>query len=190
MSNMTRVVAITLVLSFLTLNERTFANDQDALATPVPAPACEPQNQAQAAKVALSNAAWVFSGSSTGSVTFFCPVILNCITEAEADPPNNNTISSFRVYYRDSDATGNAARVTARLAFRGSSGRFFAGSEWDSNNPNAGSELTGNRTDIQPNQHGVQCDALYSFLVTLMRADPAQNPAFSGIDFPPPPPVP
>lgn len=153
------------------------ANDRDMLATTVPATACEPLNSSHANEVQLSNAAWVFRGSHTGTITFYCPVPRNAWTLS--DNTNDNDISAYRIYYRDSDGTGTTAQVTARLVYRGASGLFSAGSTWNSNNHAA----TGNTTAFKENVHDVRFDALYSFLVTLRRTNTQQAPAFSGIDF-------
>jgi hypothetical protein len=157
------------------------ANDQDVRATTVPATACQPRNSVEAERVVLSNGAWVFSGTNTGEVMFYCPLPLNAWTVSNIS--NDNDISAFRVYYRDTDGAGNAARVTARLVYRLFDGLYSAGNTWSSNvNP-----VTTNTTWLQDNPHDVRSLALYSFLVTLRRTNTSQEPAFSGIDFVPPP---
>jgi len=159
------------------------ANDAPLLATTVPASACTPVDEAQSGKVRISNGAWVFSGAHTGTVTFYCPLNLNGIDV------NNilqvNDMSAYRVYFRDSDGgtrSGNRAKITARLIYRKADGMYSGGNLWSSRfTPKAQID---NSTAVKANNHTLQKNALYSFLVTLYRSDSAQQPAFSGIDFP------
>lgn len=153
------------------------ATDRDLRATTVPATSCTPLDSTQADMVLLSNAAWVFRGTNTGTVTFYCPLSRNAITLSDAT--DDNDISAYRVYYRDSDGAGSAARVTTRLIYRRADGLYAAGNTWNSNSQSA----TGNTTRIVANAHDMNADALYSFLVTLQRTNTQQAPAFSGVDF-------
>ena len=154
------------------------ANDQDLWAKAVAASACEPASENQAAEVSLSNGAWVFVGNNTGTVTFWCPLSLNAYTVSNGS--HDNDVSSFRVYYRDSDGQSGQARVTARMTYRRADGLYAAGSTFDSNV----STNTGNTTRVHNVAHDVRSEALYGFLVTLRRSNANQSPAFSGIDFP------
>ena len=159
------------------------ANDAPLLATTVPASACEPVNEAQANKVKLVNGAWVFNGAHTGTVTFYCPLSLNGFDVNNI--LNVNDMSGYRVYYRDSDGgtiIGGKAKVTARLTYRKHDGMYSGGTVWSSRFTPAGQ--TSNTTAYKANNHTVQKNALYSFVVTLYRSESAQQPAFSGIDFP------
>jgi hypothetical protein len=158
-------------------SQMALASDRDLRATTVPATACEPLNSTQANTVWLSNAAWVFRGNNTGTVTFYCPLPRNAVTLS--DNTDDNDITVYRVYYRDSDGAGPAARVTTRLVYRRSTGLFAAGSTWSSNSHNA----TDNTVALFANAHDMRFDAVYSFLVTLQRTNIQQDPAFSGIDF-------
>ncbi len=169
---------ITIVVS-LSTSGIAWGNTQDLLATTVPATACQPINSSQDNLVFLSNAAWVFRGTNTGTVTFYCPLTVNAWTVS--NNTNDNDISFFRVYYRDTDGTGTAARVTALLTFRRFDGLFGVGSTWDSNS----SSFTGNTFAIHDVTHDLRSMAVYSFLVTLRRTNTNENPAFSGIDFAP-----
>lgn len=153
------------------------ASDRDMLATTIPATACEPINSIHANRVGLSNGAWVFRGSWTGTIFFYCPVPRNAWTLSNTS--NDNDISAYRVYYRDSDGTGAASRVTARLLYRQTGGLFSGGSTFSSNSFSP----TGNTRATKINFHDVRAGALYSFLVTLRRTSTSVNPAFSGIDF-------
>ncbi|MFN2201752.1 MAG: hypothetical protein ACK2UO_11120 [Caldilineaceae bacterium] len=168
----TMIVAISLPVA---------ANDRDVRAKTVPASVCEPANSGTENRVLLSNGAWVFRSGQTGTVTFWCPVSLNAYTVSNTG--NDNDISWYRVYYRDTDGTGTAARVTTRLTYRRSNGLFSAGSTWNSNS----SSGTGNKIAYKQNTHDVRFGALYAFLVTLQRTSTSQSPAFSGIDFELPP---
>lgn len=153
------------------------ASTPDLRATTVPAAVCTPVDSTQASMVTLVNAAWVFRGANIGTVNFYCPLSRNTFTMSNAT--NNNQISGYRVYYRDSDGTGAAARVTTRLLYRRGDGLYGAGNTWSSSVHN----ISGNTTRNISNPHNLQADALYSFLVTLQRTNIQQEPAFSGIDF-------
>lgn len=98
-----------------------FLGDWDMLSTTVPASICSPVDSANAAKVRLSNGAWVFQGGATGSVQFYCPLTVNgyslsdsllaAIENADVEggtpaPPSiqiGNSVSFYRIYYRDPD---------------------------------------------------------------------------------------
>ncbi|MEZ5537036.1 MAG: hypothetical protein R3F02_15615 [Thiolinea sp.] len=177
-------LGVSLISSCLVIYSNTLlANDTDLVATTVPASACVPVSSTDMNRARLSNGAWVFSGSSTGTIRLYCPLPVNAFTLSNSS--NDNDITRYRVYYRDSDATGNDAIVRTRLVYRTSSGMFYAGSTWSSNTPNFSStSLTGNRIDIHPNPHDVRSNALYSFYISIYRRNTSQNPVFSGIDFP------
>lgn len=153
------------------------ANDQDLKATTVPATSCQPATHAQAAEVVLSNAAWVFSGTNTGTVTFYCPLPLNTFTKSDA--LDDNDISQYRVYYRDTDGMGIVSEVTVQLMYRSETGLTLVGSEFTSNDSNE----TDNTVRPHAVIHDVNPEALYSFAVRLSRIGTAHNPAFAGIDF-------
>jgi hypothetical protein len=152
------------------------ANDQDLRATTVPATACQPASSAQAAEVVLANGAWAFTGTNTGTITFYCPLPINGNTVSDAT--DDNDISAFRVYYRDTDGTGSAAEVTARLIFR-TTGVGTIGSTWSSNSSNVMTDTMA----FQLVTHDMSASAMYSFLVTLSRTSTTESPAFTGIDF-------
>ncbi len=177
-SAQTILVALVALVASLTFSTDVQANDQDVFSTTVPATACQPLNSTYLSRVTLSNAAWVFRGSATGTVFFYCPLPINAFTKANSSWDND--ISSFRVYYRDSDGQGSAARVRARLRFRQANGMYQVGPYWDSNAFNP----TGNTTRTMSLNHDMRSNALYSFVVIMYRANTSQDPAFSGIDFP------
>lgn len=156
------------------------ANDRDLRATTVPATSCQPSSHAAAAEVSLVNAAWVFSNSNTGTVTFYCPVPVNGNTES--DTTNDNDVSAFRVFYQDSDGTGDDAEVTVRLVYR-NTGMFAAGTTWSSNVSNTAVDTMA----FHSVAHDMSASALYSFIVTLRRDNATEIPVFTGIDFAIPP---
>lgn|GEM_PF-4429130 len=174
---MKRLLALIVLVPALFVAGPASANDSDVRSTTVPASACTPIDTTQASRVRMSNGAWVFRGSSTGTVTFYCAVDFNAYTKS--NNTNDNDVSGFRVFFRDSDAGGNASRVTARLTYRRPDGMYSAGSTWSSNVTNT----TANTAGYHQNNHDVSFDGVYSFLVTLRRTSTSQSPAFSGIDF-------
>lgn len=192
MDKFSKLLAPTLIslLAALSPTNSALANDQDVWTTAVPASSCVPANEWLANKVQLSNGAWVFRGSSTGTVIFYCPLALNAYTVSNFS--HDNDISRYRVYYRDSDGgmlggsggfiAPQRSRVTARLTFRRANGMYSAGTLWSSDN--TGVNATANTTAIKTNAHDVRANALYAFVATLYRANTSQSPAFSGIDFP------
>ena len=175
--NISRIILAALVILAALTSAPSFANDQDIWSTTVPASSCQPANSIHLAKVTLSNGAWVFRGNNTGTVAFYCPLPVNAFTKS--DFSNDNDISRFRVYYRDTDGMGLTSRVTARLTYRRSDGSYVAGSTWSSDN----FANNANTTRLHTINHDVRANALYAFYVTLRRTSNAQSPAFSGIDF-------
>lgn len=155
------------------------ANDQDVRATTVPATACQPATHAMAALVQISNAAWTFAGNATGTVYLYCPLPINGNTVSGAG--DDNDISAYRIYYRDSDGTGAAAEVTTRLLYRRSDGLYSGGAAWSSNSNLL--DTTTNTVVFHLNAHDMTADGVYSFLVTLRRTNTDASAVFSGIDF-------
>jgi len=153
------------------------ANSQQITTTAVPASACRPESDTADSRVRLSNGAFVFSGNTTGTVQFYCPVPINGSSLV------NNNFSFYRIFYRDSDGTGNASEVTARLLFRDRSGQGAIEDGWSSNE----GSLTTNTIGYKSLNHRLNEDRLYYFLVTMRRTNTTQDPAFSGIDFTAPP---
>jgi hypothetical protein len=171
-----RLASLATAVALLAGAQAVHANDQDLIATTVPATSCQPASHSQAAEVVLSNAAWVFSGSNTGTVIFYCPLPVNRFTKSDAT--DDNDILGFRVYYRDTDGMGTDAEVTARLYYR-ATGLVPVGAEFTSNDNNE----TDDTKDYQAVAHDVNEAAMYSFVVTLSRTSTAESPAFTGIDF-------
>jgi hypothetical protein len=156
------------------------ATDIDTQATTIPASACRPSNDSEDAKVRLSNGAYVFNGSATGTVTFYCPLPINGLSISQ--PQDQNSIAGYRVYYRDSDGARNSASIKTRLIYRDAQGLKGVGTEWISNSNN----VTANTAQYINLPHNLGSFRLYAFLVTLSRSNTNLDPAFSGIDFIPP----
>jgi hypothetical protein len=150
------------------------ANDQDLLATTVPATACQAANPTSDGKLRLVNGAWVFLPGVSGTAYLWCPLPVNMYTVSDAS--QDNDITSYRIYYRDE---GPTSQVTVRLGYRDLDGFTWTGPTWVS------PDGAGNAQDHQANPHDVVI-GLYSFMVTLTRAGVEEDPAFSGIDFIPP----
>jgi hypothetical protein len=138
---------------------------------------------AMAEKLFISNAAWTFAGNSTGTVYLYCPLPINGNTVSAAG--DDNDMETYRIYYRDSDGTGNAAEVRTRLIYRRSDGLYSGGAEWSSNSNVLDTET--NTTAYHVNAHDMTADGVYSFLVTLRRNNIDVAAVFSGIDFRIPP---
>ena len=153
------------------------ANDPDLRATTVPAAECLPVSSSDASRVNLANGAWIFNGTTTGTVTFNCPLPINGNTEFDAS--NTNDMTAYRVFYQDSDGMGAAAEVTVRVFFRTPS-YFPFGPTWTSNS----SAATASTTAFQPLVHNLFPSVLYTFVVTLSRTSTDQKAVFYGIDFP------
>jgi hypothetical protein len=145
----------------------------------VPASACAPLDSAYAAKVRLQNGGWRFDGANTSTVAFYCPIPMNAWPADDAQP-NYTTMQFYRVWYRDSDGTAVNARVTVSLKYRGLDGLWHdvAGDL----NSNVFAD-TGFTTKIINSVHQFETDALYSFYVTIYRANSNQTVEFHGIDF-------
>lgn len=154
------------------------ANDRDLVATTIPASACELSNSDQADKVFLQQGSWRFRTGVTGGVIFNCPLSLNRFTVS--DNSDDNDMTHFRVYYRDTDATGNRATLTARLKRRNINGGLFFGPQWNSNNVN----IAAHTAQIQPTLHQMAFSGQYMVQVTMGRSSADQHPMFTGIDFP------
>lgn len=157
------------------------ANDQDIIATTVPASICQPASTSSASKLRLSNGAWVFSSGQTGTAYLYCPLAKNANTQA--NNTYDNDISRYRVLYRDSDGGSAAASVRTRLTYRRWNGMYSGGSEWSSNDRTA----TGNAHAWVDNVHDLRSDAVYAFYVKLYRSSTSHTATFSGIDFYPQP---
>ena len=177
---MKRVNAVpVLVLSSLLVGAGSVAaNDQDLLATTVPATACQPANPTSHGRVGLTNGAWVFLPGVTGTAYLWCTLPVNMYTVSDAS--QDNDITYYRILYRDSDGAGNAAQLTVRLGYRHQAGFTWAGSTWVS----TGAADT-NTFDHHWNPHDVAV-GVYSFMVTITRTVETEDPAFGGIDFIPP----
>jgi len=154
------------------------ANDKDLIATTIPASSCTPVNSKQAEMVFLQNGSWVFRNGVTGGVGFYCPLPLNAYTVS--NNTNDNDMTHFRIYYRDTDGKGTAATLTARLKRKLTNGAQLWGTQWNSNNVN----VSGQTAQIHPYLHDLAFSAQYVMNVTMGRNNTTQRPIFTGIDFP------
>jgi hypothetical protein len=174
---------ITAIAAFFTFPSAAVANDRDVQATTIPASACRPESNTADASVRMVNGAFIFNPNSTGTVRFFCPLPINRLTVS--DSSNDNDLTGYRVYYRDTDGTGNLAEITTHLFYRNSNAgsSIPVNAAWSSNsNP---SNLTVNTSFFvdDPN-HQFEAFRLYFFVVTMRRNNNTnQDPAFGGIDF-------
>ncbi|MEC4812013.1 MAG: hypothetical protein SAK29_01825 [Scytonema sp. PMC 1069.18] len=175
------LMAVVAVAASFAVSSVASANDQDVRATTIPASACRPRNDVADAAVTLSNGAYVFNGSATGTVILYCPLPINAHTIS--DTTDDNDISTYRVYYRDSDGIGSEAEIRTRLNYRDSSGLQGVGTTWSSNESNT----TTNTIRYVSLNHDVGFNRLYFFTVIMQRTNTGQDPAFSGIDFALPP---
>ncbi|MEG3845786.1 hypothetical protein QT971_00970 [Microcoleus sp. herbarium19] len=175
------LIFITAIAALFTFPSAAVANDQDVQATTIPASACRPESDTADASVRMVNGAFIFNPNSTGTVRFFCPLPINRLTVS--NPSNDNDLTGYRVYYRDTDGTGNLAAITTHLFYRNSSAAssIAVGAAWSSNsNP---SNLTVNTSFFVPQNHQFEAFRLYFFVVTMRRNNINQDPAFGGIDF-------
>jgi hypothetical protein len=151
------------------------AHEAGANGLSVPAAACAPASANDAARAFLSNAGWVHTATSTGTINFYCPVS----NAQNATFPGGDTYV-LNVLYRDSDGVGPNYRVTARLLYRNNAGLYSASGAMDSNAYGD----TGNTTRsvaLTPNE-APQPGRLYSVLVTVTRTSTSAQPAFLGIE--------
>jgi hypothetical protein len=178
-----RVAGVTVALSMSVLTSNPALaqlNPHDLTHRTVPASSCAPLDAGQSAKVRLQNGAWRFDGANTGTVSLYCPLPMNAFP-ADNSEPNYTQMEFFRVWYRDSDGTAVNARVTASLRYRALDGG------WESAHPGAFNSnvyvSTGFSTKIFDATHTFETDAIYSFYITIYRANADQTVEFHGIDF-------
>ena len=174
-----RVAALAGMLSMLTAIPAWAVNPRDLWHRTVPASACAPLDSPYAAKVRLQNGAWRFDGASTGSVAFYCPIPINAWPADDAQP-DHTAMQFFRVWYRDSDGMGANARVTVNLRYR------LADGSWQlvpgTFNSSVFADM-GFALKLTNAAHVFETDALYSFYVTMFRANDTDTVEFHGIDF-------
>lgn len=172
-----RLATLLTIAALLIGAQSAFANDPDVRATTVPASSCQPATSADASRVALVTGGWVFNGTATGTILFYCPLPINGNSEFDAFNDNDMTVS--RIFYRDTDGMGAGAEVVVRLLFRNPA-PFGIGAAWSSNS----SAVVVDTIAGHPLPHDMPNMALYSFEVRLSRTNAVDNPAFFGIDFP------
>ena len=171
--------AAALLVSTLNASSALAFNPRDLWHRTIPASACAPFDSVQAAKVRLQNGAWRFDGNNTGSVSFFCPIPINA-WPADNDEPDYTQMQFYRVWYRDSDGMGLNAKVAVSLRYRDLAGGWLAVAGVLNSNVFADMGFT---TKIINCVHEFDTDALYSFYVTISRANALETVEFHGIDF-------
>lgn len=180
MMNIKRCLGLAIIGALASWPTVASANSSQILSTTIPASACQPDNSVASGRVALSNGAYVFSGNATGTVTLYCPLPVG---RTPSSGSNANNISTYRVYYRDSDGTASSSEITTRLFFRDANGQGVIGALSSSNSSN----ISVNTSRFVRLSHTLGFNRLYYFIVTMRRNSTTQNPAFSGIDFTFPP---
>lgn len=190
------------------------AANVDLAATTIPATACVPASPAYAAKVRISSGSYRFQYGQAGTAILYCALPKNDVSVVstlmkvlesydpdsvldlpQALPEPGNGMGSYRVYYRDGDGGmfgGNGGvigaqetRVKTKLISRDMDGiaRTVPDSSW-----------TSDSTDVDETQHRresvtvfaeLDANRMYSFQVTLYRANSSASLYFTGIDFHP-----
>lgn len=147
------------------------------LTTRIPASACSPETPDDDASLELSNGSWIFSGTETGTMTLWCPVVTDRPWSA-LDP---YTIDVLRLWYRDPDGTSSGSRVTAELFSRpvNSSTATSRTSVIDSNS----SSVTSSNT-LWTSVSETSADVLFFVKVTISRNSGSSTVAFHGVDLP------
>lgn len=152
------------------------ANDRSLRATMIPAGACWVPGPP------IYRASLFRWEAANGSGLVLCPLLLNNIELG--DKGDDNDMSKFRVFYRDSDGAGDNARVTvdfykAKLTNAGMEETIIC---------SAGTlnSLTSSDTSITiPCQHDIDDDgAFYLFRINLASGGSDYRSDFIGIDFP------
>jgi hypothetical protein len=168
-------------------------NSWDLLSRSIPASACEVRNSQDAARVELVQGAWRFQGAQTGLVTLSCPLPITAFPADHDLGFGNSAMDFYRVWYRDSDGPGAAARVVVTPYLRMQTGALsniglIGGGggvippgvcQFNSNAfPNVGFAVRARDCN-----HKIQLNALYWFEVTMQRNSSQQSVEFHGIDF-------
>lgn len=178
-----RLIAATAAAAFsvsvLIVDSAWAFNPRDLWHRTIPASTCAPFDSVQAAMVRLQNGAWRFDGNNVGTVNFFCPIPINA-WPADNNEPDYTQMQFYRVWYRDSDGMVANARVSVSLRYRSLAGGWIAVPGVLNSNlfPDVGFT-----TKIIPSVHDFETDALYSFYVTIYRANAVETVEFHGIDF-------
>lgn len=171
-----------------------FAYDVNLSAFTIPASACQPASAAHGEKLRLINGAYIFENGVTGEAALICPLSLNgwqagvpLVNQDFGNP--TMPMSSFRVFYKDPNDCQSSVGVEVTLRYRRSSGMITLPPTWTSSQEvNPGefcfSGISGNTTTTVAKNHSLKDSRLYHFVVRIKRSAEAQNPAFSGIDFP------
>ena len=174
MFNQTKSIGAVVVAVF-SLASALPANANEIVKHTIPASLCEPDTHSEK-KLMLKNGVYTFGGSSWGWAALYCPLPLG---PQAGSPGPRNDIPGFRVYYLDSDGMASESRVIVRFMAQTYRGFIYSGPYWDSNNH----AETGFNIDYMFAPTDLSDKALYYYRVRLYRANTAQYPLFSGIDF-------
>lgn len=168
-------------------------NSWDLISRSIPASACEVTNNQEFSRVELVGGAWRFKGNQTGTVTLSCPLPITAFPADHNLGYNNTVMDFYRVWYRDSDGAGVAARVgvtpylrtqtgvLSNIGLIGGGGGFIPPGVCQFNS-NAYADV-GFKVRAQDCNHQIQLNALYWFEVTLQRLSAGSWVEFHGIDF-------
>ncbi len=141
----------------------------------VPASMCEPTSPASADKLRLGSNGYYFRRANTGFATLHCP-----IPYKSADFVGGESVYmlNYRLFYRDTDGNGNAARVYTWFLERSINGTVSFSDLLDSNTyPD-----TGYSAQFRFMDTFLGLDQLHGLYVVMYRANTSQRPVFSGFD--------
>lgn len=154
------------------------AGDEDNLNERISASACQPRLSSDRAKLTWTGLDWAFASGETGTVVLECPIF----TDWTDDTTGTRELEEMRLWYRDSDGTGNDARITAELRYIDVSWGVLSSvlvGEVDSHDSAAGT-LTWGVTLLGSTP---MIEAQYFVVVTMTRNDPSKTVIFRGISF-------
>ncbi|MEE9423918.1 MAG: hypothetical protein V3V18_02940 [Methylococcales bacterium] len=180
MFNRTRAIATAAFLTGVFFTPVGSANDLELLNTTIPASACRPIHDIDDERIKLKNGAFIFRNGMTGTASLLCPLQLS-----------GTNMTSYRIYFRDSNRCLSSVNVLARLRYRNKSGQKAVSPKWTSTFetpfgefcfPAPGSES--NTTEVIPLVETLAPGRLYNFVVQITRELDTQKVTFSGIDFP------
>lgn len=180
MFNRTSTVASAAFVAGVFFSPVGFANDFELRSTTIPASACRPTHDINDELVKLKNGAYVFRQGKIGEVSFLCPLPLNGVN-----------MTSYRIFFKDSNRCLSSTNVHARLRYRNKNGQTPVSPKWTSTLetppgefcfPAPGSDS--NTTEVIPLIETLAPGRLYNFVVQIRRESDTQKVTFSGIDFP------
>ncbi len=154
------------------------AGDEDNLNERVDAAACQTRQSSDRSKLVSTGSDWAFAPGAQGTVVLECPIF----TDWEDDTAGTRQLDELRLWYRDSDGTGNHARVQADLRLIDPSGGVIASISEGSVDSNG--SVTTTSTTRTTSLGGVDMmDAQYFVVVTMFRDDTSKTVLFRGVSF-------